>query len=167
MSVKYLSAIQGPEVAAPILWAREKMRSFCRKTSMSIKFLVLGGRVFWVLGGVGSADFIFMGAGIFLTKNRKWRRQTGVRQSHPYRRQEHDTEIQYRLPRCLQNQRVNSASNALPLQRIKEKSRYGISVLTPHRRYGHRLRTPFLRTPFPRLPVFDLDWTLNRRSKTS
>ena len=49
------------------------------------------------------------------------------------------------------NQRVNSASTDSPLQRIKEKSRYGISVLTPHRRYGHRLRTPFLRTPFPRL----------------
>ena len=42
----------------------EFLRSFCRKTSMSIKFLVLGG-VFWVLGGGGrSADFIFMGAGI-------------------------------------------------------------------------------------------------------
>ena len=36
---------------------------------MSIKFLVLGGGgVFWVLGGGGeSADFIFMGARIFLT----------------------------------------------------------------------------------------------------
>ena len=32
---------------------------------MSIKFLVLGGGVFWVLGGGGSADFIFMGARIF------------------------------------------------------------------------------------------------------
>ena len=32
---------------------------------MSIKFLLLGGGVFWVLGG-GSADFIFMGARIFL-----------------------------------------------------------------------------------------------------
>ena len=34
---------------------------------MSIKFLalpILGGGVFWV-GGGGSADFIFMGAGIF------------------------------------------------------------------------------------------------------
>ena len=35
---------------------------------MSRKFLVLGGGVFWVLGGGGgSADFIFMGARIFLT----------------------------------------------------------------------------------------------------
>ena len=36
---------------------------------MSIKFLVLGG-VFWVLGGGGSADFIFMGARIFLNLKR-------------------------------------------------------------------------------------------------
>ena len=42
------------------------MRSFCRKKTMSIKFLVLGGGVFCVLGGGGSADFIFMGARIFL-----------------------------------------------------------------------------------------------------
>ena len=32
---------------------------------MSIKFLLLGGGGVW---GGGSADFIFMGAGIFLTK---------------------------------------------------------------------------------------------------
>ena len=35
---------------------------------MSIKFLVLGGGVFWVFGGGGSADFIFMGARIFLSE---------------------------------------------------------------------------------------------------
>ena len=46
------------------------------------------------------------------------------------------------------NQRLNSASTDLPVQRMKEKSRYGISVSTAHRRYGHQLRTPFLRTPF-------------------
>ena len=33
---------------------------------MSIKFFVLGGGEFGVWGGGGSADFIFMGAGIFL-----------------------------------------------------------------------------------------------------
>ena len=33
---------------------------------VSIKFRVLGGGVIWVWGGGGSADFIFMGAGIFL-----------------------------------------------------------------------------------------------------
>ena len=37
---------------------------------MSIKFLVWGGGVFWVWGGRGggSADFVSMGAGIFLRK---------------------------------------------------------------------------------------------------
>ena len=54
-------------------------------------------------------------------------------------------------PLCLQNQCDNSASIDSPQQRIKEKSRYGNSVLTLHRLYGHRLRTPFLRIPFSRL----------------
>ena len=42
---------------------------FLQEKPMSIKFLVLGGRGYFVffLGG-GSADFIFMGARIFLTK---------------------------------------------------------------------------------------------------
>ena len=35
---------------------------------MPIKFLVLGGGVFWLLGKRGGADFIVMGARIFLTK---------------------------------------------------------------------------------------------------
>ena len=45
----------------------EKLRSFCRKTSMPIKYLVLGGGGYlaFFLGG-GTADFIFMGARIFL-----------------------------------------------------------------------------------------------------
>ena len=33
---------------------------------MSIKFLLLGGGVFWVFLGGGIADFVFMGARIFL-----------------------------------------------------------------------------------------------------
>ena len=32
VSVKFLSAILGPEMGAPILWTPGKMRSFCRKT---------------------------------------------------------------------------------------------------------------------------------------
>ena len=44
----------------------EKMRPFCRKKPMSVKFLVLGGGDFGFGGGGGSADFIFMGARIFL-----------------------------------------------------------------------------------------------------
>ena len=38
---------------------------FLQEKTMSIKFLVLGGRGYFGFGG-GSADFIFMGAGIFL-----------------------------------------------------------------------------------------------------
>ena len=68
MSVKFLSAILGPEMAAPILWAPGKMRSFCRKTAMPIKFLVLGGGIM-VFFLWGSADLIiFMGARIFPIK---------------------------------------------------------------------------------------------------
>ena len=43
----------------------EKNAFFLQEKPMSIKFLVLGG-VFWVFFGGGSADFIFMGARIFL-----------------------------------------------------------------------------------------------------
>ena len=62
MSVKFVSAILGPEMAAPILWTPGKMRSFCRKTHVHKILRFRGG--FW--GGGGSADFIFMGARIFL-----------------------------------------------------------------------------------------------------
>ena len=61
VSVKFLSAILGPEMAAPILWTPGKMRSFCRKTHVHKIPRFFGG--FW---GGGSADFIFMGARIFL-----------------------------------------------------------------------------------------------------
>ena len=58
MSVKFLSAILGPEMAAPILWTPGKMPFPAGKPR---------GGVFWDLGGGGgSADFIFMGARIFL-----------------------------------------------------------------------------------------------------
>ena len=66
MSVKFLSAILGPEMAAPILWTPGKNAFFLQEKPVSIKFLVLGGGVFWVFWGGGSADFIFMGARIFL-----------------------------------------------------------------------------------------------------
>ena len=65
MSVKFVSAILGPEMAAPILWA-PRISAFLLKENLHVhktpRFL---GGVFWV-GGGGSADFIFMGAGIFL-----------------------------------------------------------------------------------------------------
>ena len=55
-------AILGPEMGAPILWTPGKTRSFSRKNHVRKIPLFLGG--FW--GGGGSADFIFMGARIFL-----------------------------------------------------------------------------------------------------
>ena len=61
MSVKFLSAILGPEMAAPILWTPGKCVRSAGKT-MSIKFLVLGGGgVFWVWGGGGECRFYFHG----------------------------------------------------------------------------------------------------------
>ena len=68
VSVKFVSAILGPKMAARILWAPRKMRSFCRKTYVHKIPRFGAGGVFWVWGGGrgGSADFIFMGAGIFL-----------------------------------------------------------------------------------------------------
>ena len=66
MSVKFVSAILGPEMGAPILWTPGKMRSFCRKNDVR-KIPFFGGGV-WGGGGRGSADFIFMGARIFLIK---------------------------------------------------------------------------------------------------
>ena len=65
VSVKFLSVILGPEMGASILWTPGKMRSFCRKKTHVHKIPRFRGGVFWVLGG-GSADFIFMGARIFL-----------------------------------------------------------------------------------------------------
>ena len=61
VSVKFVSAILGPEMAAPILWTPGKMHSFCRKNHVRKIPLFWG----WFWGG-GSADFIFMGARIFL-----------------------------------------------------------------------------------------------------
>ena len=66
VSVKFVSAILGPEMAAPILWTPEKKRPFCRKSHVHKIPRFRGGGVFWVFGG-RSADFIFMGARIFLT----------------------------------------------------------------------------------------------------
>ena len=73
MSAIFLRAILRPEIAAPILWAPGIFGSFCWKAPMPIKYLLLAkggvgsGFVFERGGGGGgSANFIFMGAGIFL-----------------------------------------------------------------------------------------------------
>ena len=72
MSIRFLPAIPGPEMAAPILWTPGIFWFFLLENphaAMPIKFLLLGGGggvgVSWTGGGGGSANFIFMGAGIF------------------------------------------------------------------------------------------------------
>ena len=60
MSAKFLSAILGPKMAAPSLWAPGKMRSFCRKKTHVHKIPPLGGDFgFWVLGWGGKCRFYF------------------------------------------------------------------------------------------------------------
>ena len=64
VSVKVLSAILGPEMGASILWTPGKCVLSAGKThAHKIPRFRVG--VFWVWGG-GGADFIFMGARIFL-----------------------------------------------------------------------------------------------------
>ena len=53
-------------MGAPILRTPGKMRSFCRKNHVHKILRFWGGGVFWIFGGGRGADFIFMGARIFL-----------------------------------------------------------------------------------------------------
>ena len=68
VSVKFVSAILGPEMAAPILWTPGKNASVLQENHVHKIPRFRGGGYFgfWGGGGVGSADFIFMGAKIFL-----------------------------------------------------------------------------------------------------
>ena len=61
MSVKFVSAILGPEMAAPILWTPGKNASVLQEKATSIKFLVLGGGGIWGLGG-GEVPILFLWA---------------------------------------------------------------------------------------------------------
>ena len=61
----FLPAILGPEMAAPILWAPGKMRSFCRKSHVHKIPRFRGGGVFGFFFGGGSAGFYFYGRGDF------------------------------------------------------------------------------------------------------
>ena len=71
MSVKFVSAILGPEMAAPILWTPGKNAFFLQENLHVYKIPRFGGGGdFGFGGGGGSADFIFMGAGIFLKQGR-------------------------------------------------------------------------------------------------
>ena len=66
MSVKFLSAILGPEMAAPILWAPGK-HVFLLEKAKSIKFRVLGGGEFGFFWGGrgGKCRFSFYGREYF------------------------------------------------------------------------------------------------------
>ena len=64
MSIKFVSAILGPEMAAPILRTPGKMRSFCRKTCVH-KIPRFRGGVIWVWGGGGKCRFYFYGRADF------------------------------------------------------------------------------------------------------
>ena len=62
-------------MAAPIYGRLEQMRRFCRTSHAHKIPRFRGGWVFWVWGGGGgSADFIFMGARIFLKETFGWAR---------------------------------------------------------------------------------------------
>ena len=64
--------ILGPEMAPPISWAPGKMRPFCMKTHAHKIPRFRGGGILGFFGG-GSADFIFMGARIFLKGKRAFK----------------------------------------------------------------------------------------------
>ena len=56
-------------MAAPILWTPGKNASFLQENLHAHKIPRFGGGGIWFFGGGGgSADFIFMGAGIFLNQ---------------------------------------------------------------------------------------------------
>ena len=61
MSVKFLSAILGPEMAAPILWTPGKMRPFCRKNHVHKIPRLRGGGIWVFFWGGGKCRFYFYG----------------------------------------------------------------------------------------------------------
>ena len=65
VSVKFVSAILGPEMAAPILWTTGKNALFLQEKTYVHKIPRFRGGGYFGFGGGGSADFIFMGTGIF------------------------------------------------------------------------------------------------------
>ena len=64
VSVKFVSAILGPEMGAPILWTPGKMRSFCRKNHVHKIPRFRGGGYFGFFGG-GKSRFYLWVRGFF------------------------------------------------------------------------------------------------------
>ena len=62
VSIKFVSAILGPETAAPILWTPGKNAFFLQEKPVSIKFLVLRGGGILGLGGRGEVPILFLWA---------------------------------------------------------------------------------------------------------
>ena len=71
VSVKFLSAILGPEMGASILWTPGKMRPFCRKSHVHKipRFRGGGGISGFARGGGGECRFYFYGREDFSEKN--------------------------------------------------------------------------------------------------
>ena len=70
----FVRLILGPKMAAPILWTPGKNASVLQEKPCVHKIPRFRGGVFcvnWGGGGGGSADFIFMGARIFLNLDSK------------------------------------------------------------------------------------------------
>ena len=65
MSIKFLSAILGPEMGAPILWTPGKNEFFLQEKPMSIRFLILGGGGGYFGFGGGKCRFYFYVRGDF------------------------------------------------------------------------------------------------------
>ena len=74
MSVRFVSAILGPETAAPILWTPGKNAFFLQEKPVSIKVLVLGGGgILGFGGGGGKCRFYFYGREDFSdSSSAKW-----------------------------------------------------------------------------------------------
>ena len=73
MSVKFVSAILGPEMGAPILWTPGKNAFFLQeKQTMPLKFPFLGGGLFGG-GGGGECRFYFYGRADFSDSKRSTR----------------------------------------------------------------------------------------------
>ena len=67
VSVKFLSAVLGPEMAAPILWA-PRISAFFLQENLHVRKIPRFRGGYFGFGGGGSADFIFMDTEIFLKK---------------------------------------------------------------------------------------------------
>ena len=81
VSVKFVSAILGPEMGAPILWTPGKMRSFCRKNHVR-KIPLLWGGGFG--GGGGGVPILFLWARGFFCTSQPWGEAAEIPSKGPF-----------------------------------------------------------------------------------